>query len=125
MFIGETWLDRVNVQDIATKLDIKTAPLLRTNASIDELVRMVREGFASSVAYEEGTENHPAEGIMAFTSPPLFNSRGKRLMFKLKTRDFAGVPSYTRVEKNTRSDSFNPVEGGEEALKYVQEHAYD
>ena len=88
VFIGETWLGWENVGDIASKLGTKTVPLLGTHFVIDELVEMVREGFASSVAYEEGAERHPAEGIMAFTSPPLFNSRGKRLMWKLKHKDF-------------------------------------
>lgn len=90
VFIGETWLDRENVEDIAGKLGIETAPLLGTTWEIDSIVHLVRSGFRSEVAEKEGESGHPAEGIMAFTSPPLFNSRGKRLMFKLKTRDFAG-----------------------------------
>ena len=98
VFIGETWLDRENVEDIAGKLGIKTVPLLGTTWNIDSIVELVRSGFRSDVAEEEGESGHEAEGIMAFTSPPLFNSRGKRLMFKLKTRDFEGVPSYTRTD---------------------------
>ncbi len=101
VFIGETWLDRENVEDIATKLGIETVPLLGTNWNINDMVEMVREGFYSIVADEEGAEDHFAEGIMAFTNPPLFNSRGKRLMFKLKTKDFKGVPSYTRTDAPT------------------------
>ncbi len=90
VFIGETWLDRENVEDIAGKLGIKAVPLIGDNLVLDTIVDMVKLGMNSKVAYEEGESGHKAEGIMAFTSPPLFNSRGKRLMFKLKTRDFAG-----------------------------------
>jgi hypothetical protein len=98
VLVGETWLDRKSVEDVTSKLSIKAVPLLGTEFSIDELVQLVRRGFGSTVAYEEGTLGHSAEGIMAFTSPPLFNSRGQRLIFKLKTRDFEGAPSYTRTD---------------------------
>ena len=115
VFIGETWLDRENVEDIASKLGIKTVPLISppkpiaygsdpasprisfggvTHAyaeapwDLESITNFVRDGAPSTVAYEEGTEGHMAEGVMAFTSPPLFNSRGKRLMWKLKHKDF-------------------------------------
>ncbi|KKL21124.1 hypothetical protein LCGC14_2448570, partial [marine sediment metagenome] len=48
----------------------------------------VKNGLSSIVAYEEGTEGHLAEGIVAFTVEPLYNNRGQRLMFKLKVSDF-------------------------------------
>lgn len=88
VFIGETWLDRENVEDIAGKLGIKTVPLIGSEIPLAKIVDMVKSGMQSAVASQEGATEHQAEGIMAFTSPPLFNSRGKRLMFKLKTRDF-------------------------------------
>ena len=90
VFIGETWLDRENIEDIASKLGIKTVPLIGKELDLETIIDMVRNGMQSAVASQEGDSVHVAEGIMAFTSPPLFNSRGKRLMFKLKTRDFAG-----------------------------------
>ncbi len=31
-----------------------------------------------------------AESVVAFTAEPLYNNRGQRLMFKLKSSDFSG-----------------------------------
>ncbi|KKK52117.1 hypothetical protein LCGC14_3108120, partial [marine sediment metagenome] len=88
--IKGVWLRRADVEDVAAKLGIKTVPLLRTEAYLNEVVVMAKHPpLISSVAYEEGTEGHPAEGIVAFTAEPLYNNRGQRLMFKLKTEDFA------------------------------------
>ena len=88
VLVGETWLRRKDVEDIAEKLNIKTVPLWAEKALINDVVASVRKGIASNVAYEEGTEGHLSEGIVAFTTEPLYNNRGQRLMFKLKSSDF-------------------------------------
>jgi len=115
VLVGDTWLRRVDVEDVATKLGIKTVPLIpspkpiaqdpnpksaRINLggitmvyegapwSLESITEFVKGGAQSAVAYEEGTEGHVAEGIVAFTAEPLYNNRGQRLMFKLKTSDF-------------------------------------
>ncbi len=89
VLVGETWLRRADVEDVAEKLGIKTAPLLGDDFDLDEIVSLVRGPcLESTVAHEEGTPGHMAEGVVAFTAEPLYNNRGQRLMFKLKTEDF-------------------------------------
>ncbi len=91
VFVGTTWLRRADVEDVAVKLGVKTVPLIVLGDSkypIDRIVEGVKNGLRSIVASEEGTEGHVAEGVVAFTAEPLYNNRGQRLMFKLKTEDF-------------------------------------
>ncbi len=96
VLVGETWLRRKDVEDIASKLDIKTVPLIEgmtrggfgAKWDLETIIRFVKEGFYSYVADEEGVSDHLAEGIVAFTAEPLYNNRGQRLMFKLKAEDF-------------------------------------
>ena len=88
VLVGETWLSRENVEDVAKQLDIGVAPL-SIPTTIEGIIRFTKAGFKSTVAYNEGEEDTIAEGIVAQTKIPLFNSRGQRLMFKLKTEDFA------------------------------------
>lgn len=91
VLIGDTWLKLDDVGDVAYQLSIKPVPLLGVYDT-DEIVDMVQLDFASPVSFMESVElggpARYAEGIVAFTDPPLFNSRGKRLTFKLKTKDF-------------------------------------
>lgn len=93
VLVGTTWLRRADVEDVAAKLGVKTVPLLsvdeRGTLTVAEITQLAKAGFASSVAGIEGTEWHPAEGIVAFTAEPLYNNRGQRLMFKLKGEDFS------------------------------------
>ncbi len=117
VLVGETWLRRSDVEDVAEKLVIKTVPLIPSPAplasgpdpesmrvtlsgrivalekqpwDLELITEYVRNGAQSTVAYEEGTEGHVAEGVVAFTAEPLYNNRGQRLMFKLKHSDFSG-----------------------------------
>ncbi len=116
VLVGETWLRRVDVEDVAEKLGIKCVPLIPPPAPItygpdpaftrinlggvtvvlekqpwdlELIAEHVKNSMQSVVSYEEGTEGHPAEGVVAFTAEPLYNNRGQRLMFKLKAEDFA------------------------------------
>ncbi len=102
VLVGETWLRRDDVEDVAMNLDIRTVSLLlvpdyaspggvvgSTRPVLSNVVDFVHSGIKSIVAQEEGTEGHQAEGIVAFTEEPLYNNRGQRLQFKLKTADFA------------------------------------
>ena len=52
------------------------------------LLKELKEGFASTVARQEGKADHKAEGVVACSVPQLFNRRGQRVMWKLKTKDF-------------------------------------
>ncbi len=100
VLVGETWLRRADVEDVAARLGIKCVPLVDIvdvfgknyrdeDWDLFDITEAVRNGLASAVAAEEGTKGHMAEGVVAFTEEPLYNNRGQRLMFKLKTQDFA------------------------------------
>lgn len=84
---GKWWLDWENTCDVAAKLGIKTAPFLGT-WTLEKIVATVREGVGSVVAREEGVPGTMAEGVVGRTVEPLFDKRGRRLIIKLKTRDY-------------------------------------
>jgi hypothetical protein len=84
---GKWWLDFENVSDVARKLDIKTAPRIG-RWTLDEIVFNVRAGFSSVVALDDSGQHVPAEGIVARPIEPLFDKRGRRVIIKLKTKDF-------------------------------------
>ncbi len=99
---GGTWLRRADVEDVAARLGVKCVPLLSvpdyaspggavqsTRPVLANIVDFVHFGIESVVAKEEGTGGHMAEGVVAFTEEPLYNNRGQRLMFKLKSSDFS------------------------------------
>ena len=93
VLIGGTWLRCGAVEDVARQLGIQSMPHesnvgLGGPATIEQITEFVRRGFNSIVAEDEGVESFMAEGVVAFTDPPLYNGRGQRLMFKLKTKDF-------------------------------------
>ena len=82
------WLTWENVVSVAERVGIKTVPLLDYGqATVTNIVAIVREGFKSVVAEEEGTPRL-AEGIVARTDPYLFDNNGRRVVFKTKTKDF-------------------------------------
>lgn len=89
--VGGWWLNAGDVEDVAAKLGIKTVPCLQRDitfliypSSAEELRGILGE---SVVAAEEG-RGRLAEGIVARTDPLLFTRDGRRLMWKLKFRDF-------------------------------------
>ncbi len=90
VLVGENnWLRRADVEDVAEKLGVKVVPLLGDYFDLDGITRLVKNGMSSVVAACEGTTRHRAEGVVAFTAEPLYNNRGQRLMFKLKSEDFS------------------------------------
>lgn len=79
-----TWLERVNVQDVAAGLNCPIVPILWTG-TLPEAVEYVRTGFNSHV----GMSEHLAEGLVMRPATELFNRRGERVITKLKYADFA------------------------------------
>lgn len=77
------WLNYNSVKNIAEKLEIPVAPYLGMK-TIEEITEMVKNGFNSKLSESK----LPAEGIVAKAEPGLLDSNGKRLMFKLKYKDF-------------------------------------
>lgn len=81
------WLNQTNVEDVATKLGIKTAPVLGM-MDLEQIILNVKSGMNSIVAMEDSGQTTKSEGIVARTIEPLFDKKGHRLIIKLKTKDF-------------------------------------
>ena len=77
------WLNYKDVKDIAEKLDIPIVPYMGMK-TIEEITELVKKGFDSKIAKEK----YLAEGIVARTEPALLDGNGRRMMFKLKYKDF-------------------------------------
>lgn len=75
------WLRRDAVYDVASKLDLQSAPLIAT-CTIPDMVDFVRKGFKSQWG------DFPAEGVVARPTTELFTRGGQRIITKLKLRDF-------------------------------------
>jgi len=75
------WLERENVEDIATQLLVKAVPILGSGTLLN-LKEYVHAGFTSRWG------NFQAEGIVARPIVELLNRRGERIITKLKCRDF-------------------------------------
>ena len=81
VFIGNTWLDRTNVNDIAKKLDIKSVPIIG-QGTLDDAIEITRKGFESQWG------DFIAEGIVMRPEVELFTKKGDRIITKVKYRDF-------------------------------------
>ena len=85
--VGDLWLEWESVKDIASKFEVKTVPEYGV-VSFEEAVEIAKT-CTSIVAQEEiGRDDIPAEGIVCRTVPLLLQRNGKRLMFKLKKKDY-------------------------------------
>ena len=78
---GQWWLDRTAVEEIAGKLGIDHVPYLG-RMELEQIVAHVREPFMSKIG------SAVAEGIVARPIETLFDKRMKRVIIKLKTKDF-------------------------------------
>ncbi len=84
--IGDVWLQREDVRDIAKKLDIDVVPIVGVG-TLDYLKTNVMLGLTSFWG------DFQAEGIVARPTVELRTRRGDRVITKLKYRDFAHVES--------------------------------
>jgi RNA ligase len=78
---GQWWLDREAVEDIARKLGIDAVPYLG-RWQLNDIIQAVRTPFPSKI----GTAM--AEGVVARPIETLFDKRMRRVIIKLKTKDF-------------------------------------
>jgi hypothetical protein len=78
---GDVWLARETVRAIAGDLGIKVVPLLG-EGSLRRMVELCQEGFSSQWG------DFPAEGIVARPACELRCRLGKRVIAKLKLKDF-------------------------------------
>jgi ATP-dependent RNA circularization protein (DNA/RNA ligase family) len=83
----KAWLDDNQVTANAKRLGLERVPILSNGDSVEEIIEYVRDGFPSLVASKHD-KVHQAEGIVARPAVPLYDRRGERVIFKLKTKDF-------------------------------------
>ncbi len=79
--IGEWWLERDSIVDIATKLSIKIVPIIGKGNLLDA-VKRTQKGHTSTFG------QFTAEGIVVRTPVGLSTRKGARLIGKIKTKDF-------------------------------------
>ena len=81
--IGDWWLQRPDIEEIATALDIDVVPIIGIG-TLGHMVDKARTGFHSRWG------KFTAEGIVARPSIELKDRSGHRIITKIKHRDFVG-----------------------------------
>ena len=79
--IGNWWLQRADIENIADELDLDYVPRIGVG-TLEEMVRLVQDGFNSRWG------DFYAEGIVAKPSVELKERNGSRIITKLKYKDF-------------------------------------
>lgn len=82
------WMPRHMVEEVATVLGIEAVPFL-FSGTIMNVAAYVRSGQNSTVAKWHGKNDTVAEGLVGRPAHTLYNSRGGRIIAKIKTSDFA------------------------------------
>jgi hypothetical protein len=80
--VGDWWLLRDDVVDVAAKMGIDVIPLFLTG-TLHEAIDLVRNGLNSLWG------NFRAEGLVGVTTAGLLDRAGNRIMVKVKAADFA------------------------------------
>jgi len=81
---GEWWLKREDVEDIAGKLGLRVVPIVGTGP-LKGAIEYAEAGFESRIAQVVGTK---AEGLVMRPDTELFGRNGKRIIAKIKAKDF-------------------------------------
>lgn len=81
--VGSWWLTRDAVEDVAAKLGLDVVPILGTG-TLAEAVEMTRHGFPS----QRWPGVDVAEGLVLRPTVELFDRGGRRVITKIKARDF-------------------------------------
>lgn len=79
--VGDIWLNRDSIEDIANKLNIKVVPIIGEGTLYD-MVEKTKAGFNSQWG------NFIAEGIVARPEFELLDRQGNRIITKIKHKDF-------------------------------------
>lgn len=79
--IGNWWLERKNVEDIARYFGLEIVPIIG-EGNLRDMVEIVRKGFKSQWG------EFMAEGIVARPKVELFSRKGERIITKIKHKDF-------------------------------------
>lgn len=80
--VGEWWLQRDDVEDVARRLDLDVVPVIGEGTLYDAM-EMAKAGIASTWG------DFQAEGIVARPKTEMRARDGQRLIAKIKCRDFA------------------------------------
>ena len=84
--VGDLWLERSSVVDIASKLSIPVAPVLLVG-TIDEAIAITRDVDMPSVV-STTLERRRIEGLVGRPKVTLLDRQGNRIITKLKVKDF-------------------------------------
>jgi len=79
--INGIWLERENVEDIASKFGINVVPIIG-HGTLEQAIELTKKGFKSQWG------DFIAEGIVARPKVELFTRKGERVITKVKYRDF-------------------------------------
>jgi hypothetical protein len=83
--VGDFWLTRPNLEDVASKLEIGIVSVIGTGTLL-EAVAFVKKGYTSTIACDKTLT---AEGLILKPVVELFNRQGQRIVAKIKFRDFS------------------------------------
>jgi hypothetical protein len=90
--IGHWWLDKDVIRyKIAPALGVSSPPVLMKNASIDDVITLVKRKLPSIFALNDPKHEHVMEGVMCRPNPPMLFRNGDPIIFKLKCKDFKDV----------------------------------
>lgn len=81
IFINSWWLKRETIENIASKLGIKIVPIVGYG-TLNEMIELARKGFKSMLG------DLTAEGIVARPLVELKDRGGRRIITKIKHKDF-------------------------------------
>ena len=81
--IAGWWLKREDVLDIAAKFHLCAVPFVG-EGTLGAMVKLVKSGFQSQI----GNSTHTAEGIVARPRVELKDRAGRRIITKIKYKDF-------------------------------------
>lgn len=79
--VGDWWLERGSVEDVARDLGLQIAPVIGTG-TLPEMVQKAKIGFTSQWG------DFPSEGIVARPACELKTRAGDRIIAKIKHKDF-------------------------------------
>lgn len=88
--IGNWWLHRQDVDDIAEKLGIESVPVIGYGTLWDgiEMVSEHYENYQKVPPLRSTWGDFEAEGIVARPAVPMFSRKGERIITKIKAVDF-------------------------------------
>lgn len=88
--IGNWWLLRKDVEDIADKLGLDIVPIV-SDYSIMECIEVIYQMATNSDTHDVtgiGNRKAPIEGYVGQPEIPLFTRKGERIITKVKVKDF-------------------------------------